>query len=166
MAKISLKGNPVETNGELPPIGTKAPDFKLIDKDLTERTLADFQGKQKILSIVPSLDTAVCSLSAKKFNEAIAKQNNALLLVISADTPFAQKRVCGAEGLNNIVTLSMMQDREFAKSYGVLITTGALKGLAARAVFVLDENNRILYSELVPEITEEPDYKKAVSFLN
>lgn len=165
MAKLTLKGNPIETNGELPPLQSKAPPFKLVDRDLADRTLADYQGKKKILSIVPSLDTAVCSLSAKKFNQSANQYPKSVILVISADTPFAQKRMCGAENLENIITLSMLRDKDFAKAYGVLITTGPLAGLCARSIVVLDENDHIVYTELVPEITQEPNYDKALSFL-
>jgi thioredoxin-dependent peroxiredoxin len=165
MARVLLKGNPIETNGELPSIGSKAPDFKLVDKDLQDRSLSDFKDKWKVLSVVPSLDTPVCSLSAKKFNAASAEYN-ALILVISGDTPFAQKRMCGAEGLEHIITLSMLRDKEFAKNYGLLITTGPLAGLAARAVLLLDPANTIVYTELVPEITQEPNYDKVLSLIN
>ncbi|HSX11872.1 MAG TPA: thiol peroxidase [Rhabdochlamydiaceae bacterium] len=162
MAKIKLKGNPIHTSGELPALQSKAHDFQLVDQELNNRSLKDFKGKKKILSIVPSLDTSVCSLSAKKFNEAMKNYPDIMVLVISADSPFAQKRVCGAEGLKNIVTLSMMRSKDFAKDYGVLIVDGPLAGICARAIVVLDENDRVIYTELVPEITQEPNYKKAL----
>lgn len=165
MAQTKFKGNPVETSGELPPLHSKAANFCLIDKELKERTLADFKNKKKILSLVPSLDTAVCSLSTKKFNESAAGLPNTCILVISVDTPFAQNRMCGAEGLDNVITLSMIRDKEFAKSYGMLITTGPLTGFIARAIVVLDENDQVIYSELVPEITQEPNYEKALAAL-
>jgi thiol peroxidase len=163
MAKITLKGNPIHTNGHLPSIDTKAPPFQLVDQDLNNRSLHDYQGKRKILSIVPSLDTAVCSLSAKKFNEKIKNHPNILVLVISADLPFAQKRMCSAEHVQNIIPLSMMRDKEFAKAYGVLIVDGPLAGICARAVVVLDERDKVIYTELVPEITQEPNYDQALS---
>ncbi len=165
MAEIKLKGNTIHTSGELPKVGSTAPDFRLTDGKLADHSLKDFAGKKKILNIVPSLDTATCSLSAKKFNEAISKFQNAVVLVISADLPFAQKRVCEAEKYTNIITLSMLRSRDFAKAYGVLIQDGPLEGLCARAVVVLDENNKVLYTEQVPEITQEPDYVKALAAL-
>jgi thiol peroxidase len=165
MAKITLKSAPIHTSGELPKVGTKAPDFLLVDKDLKEHALKDFRGKRKILSIVPSLDTPVCSLSAKKFNEAMKKHPEAQVIVISADSPFAQKRVCDQDNLKNITTLSMMRSKDFAKNYGVLIQDGPLAGLCARAIVVLDEEDKVLYTELVPEITQEPNYEKALQAL-
>ena len=164
MAKITLKGNPVETSGELPALNSKAPDFTLVDQNLKDRHLSDFKGK-KLLSIVPSLDTPTCSLSTKKFSEAVKANPKLTVLVISADLPFAQKRMCGAEGVANITTLSMMRDKKFAKDYGVLIATGPLAGICTRAVLVLDENDKVIYAQLVPEIAQEPDYDKALSYL-
>ena len=163
MATTHFKGNPVHTNGELPEIGAKAPDFTLIAGDLSERTLADFAGKRKILNIVPSLDTPVCATSARRFNEAAGALENTVVLVISADLPFAQGRFCATEGLSDVVALSMMRDREFARDYGVLLVDGPLAGLAARAVVVLDENGTVVYTQLVDEITTEPDYKAALA---
>jgi|SRR5579872_1824536 len=165
MAEVKLKGSPVHTNGQLPSLNSQAPDFKLVDGDLIERTLRDFDGKRKLLSIVPSLDTAVCSLSTKKFNESIKEHPDVIVLVISADSPFAQKRVCGAEGIKNVITLSMIRSKDFAKDYGVLIQDGPLAGFAARSVVVLDEKNRVIYTELVAEITQEPNYEKALMSL-
>lgn len=162
MAKVTLKGNSIHTSGQLPAKEAKAPDFQLVDQDLTNRSLKDFKGKKKILSIVPSLDTSVCSLSAKKFNEAMKTHPDIMVLVISADSPFAQKRICGAEGLKNILPLSMMRSKDFATDYGVLIMDGPLAGICARAVVVLDENDRVIYTELVPEITQEPNYDAAL----
>lgn len=162
MAQITLKGNPIRTNGTLPAIGAKAPDFRLVNKDLSDQSLKDFKGKRKILSIVPSLDTSVCSLSSKKFDEAIKSHPEVSVLVVSADSPFAQKRFCSHEDAKNIVTLSMMRDKNFAKDYGVLIETGPLEGICARAVVVIDENDRVVYTEQVPEITQEPNYDKAL----
>ena len=165
MASITLKGSPIHTNGDLPLIGTQAPDFVLVDSDLKDRTLAEFRGKRKLLSIVPSLDTGTCALSAKRFNEAASEHPEFLILVISADLPFAQKRFCASEGAQNILTLSMMRSKEFAQKYGMLLSDGPLAGIAARAILVLDESNRVLYRELVPEIAQEPDYQKALEVL-
>ena len=165
MAQIKLKGNPINTNGDLPKVGGPAPDFKLQDADLKDLSLADFKGKQKLLNIVPSLDTPTCALSTKKFNEQAGKYGNAVMLIISADLPFAQKRFCSAENTNSVKTLSMMRSRNFAKDYGVLITDGPLAGITARAVVVIDENDKVKYTELVPEIAQEPNYDKALAAL-
>ncbi len=165
MAQISLKGSPINTSGNLPKIGTKAPSFRLIDGDLKERTLEEFKGKKKLLSIVPSLDTSVCSLSAKKFNEAAGQKKNDVILVISADSPFAQKRVCGAEKMDNIITLSLIRSKKFAEDYGILLVDGPLAGFCGRAIVVLDENDKVLYTELVPEIAQEPNYELALKAL-
>lgn len=165
MADITLKGNPIHTNGELPAVGTSAPDFTLVNKELANVSLADFAGKKKLLNIVPSLDTAVCATSTQKFNSAIADKSGAVALVISADLPFAMNRFCGAEGIDNVVSLSMMRSKSFAKDYGMLITDGPLEGLCARGVVVLDEDNKVLYTELVPEIAQEPDYDAALAAL-
>lgn len=165
MAQITLKGNPIHTNGELPKVGSIAPDFKLTDVDLKDVTLADFKGKKKLLNIVPSLDTPVCATSTKKFNEFAKGRNDVVMLVISADLPFAQKRFCSAENTDRVKTLSMMRDRHFAKDYGVLITDGPLAGITARAVVVIDENDRVRYTELVPEIAQEPNYEAALAAL-
>lgn len=163
MAKITLKGNPINTSGELPKLGSQAPDFKLTNADLGDMSLTNFKGKKKILNIVPSLDTGVCAASTKVFNEKVQKLANTVVLVISADLPFAMSRFCAAENTKNVQTLSMMRDRHFAKDYGVLITDGPLSGITARAVVVLDENNKVSYTELVPEITQEPNYDKALA---
>jgi len=165
MTKITLKGNPINTNGKLPKEGTQIPDFRLVDQGLEDQTLKDFVGKRKILSIVPSLDTSVCSAMAKKFNEAIKEHPDVIVLVISADLPFAQKRFCTEKDARNITTLSMMRNQNFAKEYGVFILDGPLEGICARAVIVADENDEVLYTELVSEITKEPDYEKALSSL-
>ncbi|OGT89354.1 MAG: lipid hydroperoxide peroxidase [Gammaproteobacteria bacterium RIFOXYA12_FULL_61_12] len=165
MAAITLKGNPCNTNGELPSPGATAPEFALTAATLANVGLGDYAGKKKLLNIVPSLDTPVCAISTQKFNAAMAQKTDSVALVISADLPFAQKRFCGAEGIENVVTLSMMRDRNFAKDYGVLITDGALAGICARAVVVMDADNKILYSQLVPEITEEPNYDAALAAL-
>ncbi len=165
MAKITLEGNPFNTNGDLPAVGAEAPDFSLTKGDLSDVGLADFAGKMKLLNIVPSLDTGICAASTKKFNEAIAGKSNSVALVVSADLPFAQSRFCGAEGIDNVVSLSMMHSRNFAKDYGVLITDGPLAGICARAVVVLDESNKVVYTQLVPEIVQEPDYDAALAHL-
>ncbi len=165
MAKISLKGNAISTNGDLPKVGSPAPDFKLVDGDLNDVSLEDFRGKKKLLNIVPSLDTGVCATSTKKFNDHAKDHLDAVILIISADLPFAQVRFCGAENTKDVKTLSMMRGRDFAKDYGVLIQDGPLKGVTARAVVVIDENDNVKYTELVPEITQEPDYDKALAAL-
>lgn len=165
MAKITLKGNPIHTSGHLPAIGKAAPDFQLVDGDLNNRSLKDYKGKRKIISIVPSLDTAVCSLSTKKFNEKIKGHPEVVVLVVSADLPFAQKRMCSAENVINVIPLSMMRNKEFAKAYGVLIEDGPLAGICARAIVVLDENDHVVYTEQVPEIAQEPSYEKALEAL-
>jgi len=165
MAKITLRGTPINTNGDLPKVGSTAPDFKLTDAELNDVSLANFPGKKKLLNIVPSLDTPTCALSTKKFNETAGKHPNTVMLIVSADLPFAQKRFCAAENTNTVKTLAMMRDRHFAKDYGVLISDGPLAGITARAVVVLDENNKVLYTELVPEIAQEPNYEKALAAL-
>ncbi len=165
MADITLKGNPIHTNGELPAVDSTAPDFVLVNKDLDNISLADFAGKKKLLNIVPSLDTGVCATSTIKFNNAMTDKNGAVALVISADLHFAMNRFCGAEGIDNVISLSMMRSKNFAKDYGVLITDGPLEGICARAVVVLDENNKVIYNQLVPEIGEEPDYDAALAVL-
>ena len=165
MANITLRGNPFHTIGELPPVGGKAPDFKLVNSELQDVNLGSFRGKRKILNIVPSLDTSVCATSARKFNEAAGRLANAVVLVISSDLPFASKRFCTAEGLANVLPLSLMRSRDFAKDYGVLITDGPLAGITARAVVVLDEDDRVIHRELVPEIGQEPNYEAALNSL-
>jgi len=163
MATVTLKGNPVHTIGELPAVGSRAPEFKLTNADLEDVGLEAFQGKKKVLNIVPSLDTPVCAVSTRIFNEKAA--GKAAVLVISADLPFAQKRFCETEGIDGVVTLSLMRAKFFAKDYGVLITDGPLAGICSRAVIVLDEDNNVVYTEQVPEITQEPDYDKALAAL-
>jgi len=165
MASITLKGNACNTNGDLPAVGAQAPEFKLVSGELADTGLASYPGKKKLLNIVPSLDTPVCATSTQKFNAAMKEKADAVALVISADLPFAQKRFCGAEGIENVISLSMMRDRNFAKDYGVLITDGPLAGLCARAVVVMDENNKVIYTQLVPEIVEEPNYEAALAAL-
>ncbi|MCB1737025.1 MAG: thiol peroxidase [Gammaproteobacteria bacterium] len=165
MASITLHGNEIHTNGDLPAVGGNAPDFKLTDGELADRSLADYAGKKKLLNIVPSLDTGICAISTKKFNEAAGDRDDMVVLVISADLPFAQGRFCSAEGTDKVVTLSMMRDKHFAKDYGILITDGPLAGVTGRAVVVLDADNKVLYTELVPEIAQEPNYDAALAAL-
>lgn len=165
MATITLKGNKINTSGNLPAVGSQAPDFVLVDGDLNDVTLDTYQGKKKLLSIVPSLDTPVCAMSTKKFNEAAQSRKDTVFLMISADLPFAMKRFCTAENTTNVIPLAMMRSRNFAKDYGVLIQDGPLAGITARAVVVLDAGNMVVHAELVPEIAQEPDYDKALAAL-
>ena len=162
---VTLGGNPITVMGNFPQPGQTAPDFKLVGKDLKDVGLGDYAGKRKVLNIVPSLDTAVCATSTRKFNEKAAGLNNTVVCVISADLPFAMGRFCTTEGIQNVVPLSLMRGREFLRNYGVEITSGALAGVSARAVIVLDENNKVLHSELVPEIKTEPNYDAALAAL-
>ncbi len=165
MAEITLKGKPIHTVGNLPALNTKASDFRLVDKDLNDRTLHEFQGKRKLLATVPSLDTGTCSAMTKHLNEFGKKHPGTVIITVSADLPFAQKRFCEGENVHNVITLSMMRDKEFGKAYGVLIQDGPLKGILARAVLILDEKDHVLYTELVPEIAQEPNYHKALEVL-
>jgi thiol peroxidase len=165
MATVTLQGNPFNTNGNLPAVGSQAPDFKLVNKDLADVSLADYAGKKKLISIVPSLDTGVCATSTKVFNQRIAGRADVVALVVSADLPFAQGRFCGAEGIDNVATLSMMRSRNFAKDYGILMIDGPLAGITGRGVVVLDASNKVVYAQLVPEITTEPDYDAAIKAL-
>jgi thiol peroxidase len=163
MATVTLGGEPISVGGNFPRVGDTAHSFMLVDKDLKDVSLSQFWGKRKILNIVPSLDTPVCAESTRKFNAAAASLPNTVVLVISADLPFAQNRFCGAEGLNNVITLSTMRGRDFHKDYGVMIMDPPLAGLCARAVIVLDERDRVVYAELVPEIKQEPNYEAALA---
>jgi thiol peroxidase len=165
VATITLKGNPIHTVGELPAVGSQAPDFKLTRGDLTDVSLKDFAGKRKLLNIVPSLDTGVCATSARKFNEAASQVAGAALLTVSCDLPFAQKRFCESEGIKNVVTLSELRERRFGEAYGVRISDGPLAGILSRAVVVLDDKNKVVYTEQVPEIGQEPNYEKALAAL-
>ncbi|MDD3529937.1 MAG: thiol peroxidase [Gallionellaceae bacterium] len=160
---VTLAGATVNVGGDLPRPGDQAPAFTLVDKDLKDVALADYRGKRKILNIVPSLDTPVCQASARRFNAEAAGLPNTVVLVISADLPFAQARYCGAEGLDGVVTLSTMRGHDFHRQYGVMIMDPPLAGLTARAVVVLDENDRVVHSQMVPEITQEPDYDAALA---
>jgi len=165
MATITLKGAPFQTVGSLPAPGSKAPDFRLVNSSLEDVTLATWAGKRKILTINPSLDTPVCATAARTFNQKAAALPNAVVLVVTADLPFAQKRFCSAEGLHNVVPLSTMRSRAFAKDYGVLIQDGPLAGITARAIVVVDETDRVVHAELVPEIAHEPNYDAAFAAL-
>lgn len=165
MSQVTLKGNPVQINGELPAVGTKAPAFSLVAADLSDKTLADFAGKRKVLNIFPSVDTPTCATSVRTFNAKAASLENTVVLCISADLPFAQKRFCAAEGLENVANLSTLRGAEFLVNYGVAIAEGALRGLAARAVVVLDETDNVLHVELVSEIANEPNYEAALAML-
>lgn len=164
MAEITLEGNPFHTNGDMPEVGAGAPAFSLVDGELNNVGLDDFPGK-KLLNIVPSLDTGVCATSTKVFNERLGGRDDVTVLVISADLPFAQGRFCQAENTDRVQTLSMMRSRKFAKDYGVLIEDGPLAGITARAIVVLDPDNKVIYTELVPEIAQEPDYDAAIAAL-
>jgi thiol peroxidase len=166
MSSVNFKGNPVHVDGQFPKVGDKAPAFRLVAGDLSEKTLRDFPGKRKVLNIFPSIDTGVCAASVRHFNKDAAGLRNAVVLCISADLPFAQARFCGAEGIENVVMLSMMRGREFLKDYGVAMTDGPLAGLAARAVVVLDENDKVIHAQLVDEIGHEPDYDSALKALD
>ncbi|HET7612054.1 MAG TPA: thiol peroxidase [Rhodanobacteraceae bacterium] len=165
MSSVKFKGNSVHVDGQFPKAGDKAPAFRLVAGDLSEKTLDDFAGKRKVLNIFPSIDTGVCAASVRHFNKDAAGLRNAVVLCISADLPFAQARFCGAEGIRNVTMLSMMRGREFLKDYGVAMTDGPLAGLAARAVVVLDENDKVIHAQLVDEIGHEPDYDVALKAL-
>ncbi len=162
MATITLKGNPITTAGDLPGIGETVPEFKLVANNLSEVNLSDFSGKRKVLNIVPSLDTGICAASARYFNQAAAELQNTVVLVISADLPFAQKRFCEVEGINNAFTLSSFRS-EFADDYKLRVTSGPMQGLNSRCVIILDEYNQVIYTEQVPEIGQEPDYDAALA---
>ncbi len=165
MATITLQGNEIHTNGDLPAIGAKAPDFVLVDKDLKNIGLDDFVGKKKLISIVPSLDTPVCASSTKKFSDFAVDRDDVVVLIVSADLPFAMSRFCTSEQVENVTTLSMMRNQDFAEEYGVLIQDGPLAGITARAVVVLGADNDIIYTQLVGEIADEPDYDAALKAL-
>ena len=165
MANITLRGNPFKTSGDVPKSGSSAPAFSLVAGDLKDVSLTDFAGKRKVLNIFPSVDTPTCATSVRKFNEKASALTDTVVLCISADLPFAQARFCGAEGLKNVQNLSLMRGDAFAKDYGVLIENGPLAGLTARAVVVLDGNNKVLHSELVSEIADEPNYDAAIKSL-
>ena len=165
MATVTLGGNPINVAGNFPKPGDKAPDFSLTNKDLTDVGLGSYAGKRKVLNIVPSLDTPTCATSTRKFNANAGGLVNTVVLVVSADLPFAMSRFCATEGLKNVETLSTFRNPEFATKYGVNITEGPLRGVTARGVVVLDESNKVIHSELVPEIKNEPNYDAALAAL-
>lgn len=165
MATITLGGNPIHTAGELPAVGSKAPDFKLVQTDLSEVSLGDYKGTRLVLNIFPSIDTGVCATSVRTFNQKAGELNNTKVLCISKDLPFAQKRFCGAEGIENVVNLSDFKEGAFGKDYGLTITDGPLAGLHSRAIVVVDENGVITHTEQVPEIAQEPNYETALASL-
>ncbi len=162
MATITLKGNPISTNGELPAVGGKAPDFRLTGIDLADVSLGDFAGKTVVLNIFPSVDTPTCAASVRRFNAEVDKLGDAVVLCASADLPFAHKRFCGAEGLERVRSVSDLRDKAFGERYGVKITSGPLAGLLARSVVVVDGGGTVKYTQLVNEVTEEPDYDAAI----
>jgi len=163
MAQVTFKGNPVHTAGSLPKVGSAAKDFKVVKTDLSSVSLSEFRGKRVVLNIFPSLDTPVCATSVRRFNVEAAKLDNTVVLCISRDLPFAQKRFCAAEGINNVITGSEYRDLSFSDAYGIRIVDGPLEGLFSRAIVVVDEKGKVLYTEQVPEIAQEPDYDKALA---
>ena len=165
MATITFKGNPIKTSGNLLAVGSQAPEFSLVKGDLSKTTLADFKGSRLVLNIFPSIDTGICALSVKAFNAKAAGLTNTKVLCISRDLPFAQKRFCGAEGLENVINLSDFATGAFSKDYGLLMLEGALQDLSSRVVIVLDENGKVIYTEQVPEIVQEPNYDAALASL-
>ena len=165
MAEITLGGNPIHTLGELPAVGTKAPDFSLTANDLSVKRLTDFSGKKVILNIFPSLDTSTCATSVRTFNEKASSLNNTIVICVSRDLPFAQSRFCGTEGLKNVITLSDFANGSFGKDYALEITDGPMAYLHSRAIVVIDENGTISYTEQVGEIADEPNYEAAISSL-
>jgi len=164
MSQVTLKGTPTSTSGSLPAVGSIAPDFKLVGADLSEKTLESFTGKKKILTINPSYDTGVCQAAARAFNQRMNNRPDVVVLLVSADLPFAQKRFCEAEDLNQVIPVSTFRST-FGADYGITLTSGPLSGLTGRAVVVLDEQNRVVHSQLVPEIAQEPDYDAVVGVL-
>ncbi|MEN8124102.1 MAG: thiol peroxidase [Bacteroidota bacterium] len=165
MTKITLKGNPIKTSGKLPKVGKLAPNFTLVKSDLSKGKLKDYRGKKVLLNITPSIDTGVCQNSVRKFNEAAAGLENTVILYISKDLPFAQARFCGAEGIENVITLSDFIKGKFGKKYGVTIESGPMKGLLSRSVVVIDEEGKVVYTEQVPETVDEPNYEAALEAL-
>ena len=166
MAQVTLKGNPIHTVGELPKVGNAAPTFTLTRKDLSEVTLADYKGQRVVLNIFPSVDTPTCATSVRTFNAQASKAANTVVLCVSVDLPFAAGRFCAAEGLDNVVPASAWRNPEFGQGYGVTLVDGPLRGLLARAVVVLDVAGKVLHTELVPEIAQEPNYAAALAVLN
>jgi len=165
MATITLGGNPINTSGSLPVVGSKAPDFNLVKNDLSTTTLADFAGSKLVLNIFPSIDTGTCATSVRTFNTKASTLENTKVLCISRDLPFAQKRFCGAEGLENVINLSDFKDGSFGKNYGLTIVDGPLEGLHSRVVLIVDENGIVKYAEQVSEIANEPNYDAALAAL-
>lgn len=165
MAQITLKGSPIHTSGDLPKVGSAAPAYTLVRTDLSEVTPKELAGQRVVLNIFPSLDTPTCAASVRKFNARANEKPNTTVLCVSADLPFAQKRFCGAEGLDNVVPASTFRAADFGQAYGVMLTDGPLKGLLARAVVVVDEAGKVVHTELVPEIAQEPDYNAALAVL-
>ncbi|MBF0694733.1 MAG: thiol peroxidase [Flavobacterium sp.] len=166
MSTIKLKGNSINTSGELPAVNTSATDFKLVKTDLSEISLSDLKGRRVVLNIFPSIDTGTCAASVRKFNELASKLENTTILCVSRDLPFAQQRFCGAEGLDNVLPVSDFRDGSFGKSYGLLIEDGPLKGLHSRAVVVIDEHGTIRHTEQVGDIVDEPNYDAALASLS
>lgn len=165
MAKITFKGNEINTSGQLPSVGSTAANFELIGADLSTKTLQDFKGNKLVLNIFPSIDTGICAASVRNFNQQAANLSNTKVLCISRDLPFAQSRFCGAEGIENVVMLSDFKTGKFGKDYGLEMKEGALAGLHSRCIVVLDESGKVVYTEQVPEIAQEPDYEKALAAL-
>ena len=165
MAQITLKGNKINTIGDLPQLGSQAKDFSLTATDLSVKTLADFKGSRVVLNVFPSIDTGTCATSVRKFNEKASNLENTKVLCISRDLPFAQNRFCGAEGLENVINLSDFKNNSFGNDYGLAIADGPLAGLHSRVVIVLDENGVVKYTEQVPEIVDEPNYEAALTAL-
>jgi thiol peroxidase len=165
MAQITFKGNPITTQGDLPKVGSPAPDFTLTKTDLSDVALSDFKGKRVVLNIFPSVDTPVCATSVRRFNQEASKLENSVVLCVSRDLPFAHARFCGAEGLNEVVSASDFRTGSFGERYGVAIAEGPLKGLLSRAVVIVDEKGTVVYTQQVPEIAEEPDYAAALAAL-
>lgn len=163
MAKITFKGSVVNTSGELPAKGVEAPAFTLVKSDLSEVSLKDLQGKKVVLNIFPSIDTGVCAASVRRFNKEAAGLSNTVVLAVSADLPFAAGRFCTTEGIDNVHPASVYRNAEFADNYGILMTDGPLKGLLARSIVIIDENGKVIYTELVPEITQDPDFESAIA---
>ena len=166
MAEILLKGNPIQTVGDLPEEGTAAPEFTLTKTDLSDVSLSDLKGKRVVLNVFPSIDTAVCATSVRKFNEEASRLENTEVLCASLDLPFAHNRFCGAEGIENVSTVSELRNRDFGNDYGLRIIDGPLSGLLSRAVIVIDESGKVIYTEQVPEIAQEPDYQSAIDALS
>jgi len=163
MASITLKGNPIQTVGNLPQVGSKAPNFELVTTDLSKRTLSDFSGSILILNIFPSIDTGTCAMSVRTFNKKAASLDNTKVLCISRDLPFAQARFCGAEGIENVIMLSDFANGSFGKDYGVQVTNGPLESLHSRAIVVIDSEGSVVYTQQVEEIVDEPNYEKALA---